>query len=36
MASGVSVGLVDAPVVFTVAVRVHVSTGERAVSDEFI
>ena len=33
--SGVSVGLVHAPIVFIVAVRVHVSTGGRAVSDEF-
>ena len=35
VARGVSVGLVHAPVVFIVAVRVHGSTGERAVSDEF-
>ena len=28
-------GLVHAPAVYIVAVRVHVSTGERAVSDEF-
>ena len=35
VASGMSVGLVDAPVVFIVAVRVHVSFCGRAVSDEF-
>ena len=35
MAFGVSNGLVHAPVVFIVAVRVHVSIGERAVRDEF-
>ena len=31
----VAVGLVHAPAVFIVAVRVPVSTGERAASDEF-
>ena len=35
VASGVSVGLVHSPAVFIVAVRVHLSTGGRAVSDEF-
>ena len=35
VASGVSVGLVHAQVVFIVAVRAHVSTGGRAASDEF-
>ena len=35
MTSGVAVGLVHVPAVFIVAVRVHVSTGDRAVSDDF-
>ena len=34
MASGVSVSLVHAPVAFIMAVRVHVTTCDRAVSDE--